>query len=249
MYEQYGWEREREQEEEVDWKKVLAVLGVAIILIIAAYFIVFKKEKGPGAAAPEKKGKLIVDTDEIRQFESREAEIPVEKITGGEGYADSFKDIQYRGKEMDGDDFWIAFTLSGWYRGKAFDKVYYEAANGDYRILMKIGDEMNPYDGTIEGYIVEKFENNTPIAYIYLDEDWRRMVEGRTNIIYGKDMDRIKPFVWKKVAEGIYMDSIVDDISRFGDDYTKRTSGILVGNIGLEDVGKAKGEWTLIKIT
>ena len=190
--------------------------------------------------------KVVLNNDVGVQFEDNKFIIPVEKMSDDDAYVDSTGDIQF---VKDGDT--SVFTLDGMYKGKWFTKAYFEELKPDeYKIYMGIGSNMMPGDGIIQGYIAEIFENETPYVYIYLDEDWRKLV-GETHIIWGKEYQFIQKFEWTKVGTGIYMNKIKDDIERFStDDPDKRESGIFVGDFNsLDDVEKTDAKWTAIRIS
>ena len=173
-------------------------------------------------------------------------QVPVETVTDNKGYTDNTGDIQY----MEGTQ-WTSFALSGIYKGETFSKAYYiKKANGGYDVPISIGFDMDPTNGVIEGYMVETFITGTPYVYIYLDEDWRKKV-GDTNIIWGKDLQYMQEFKWSKVGNGIYMNKIEDDITRFDEiDINSRESGIYVGDFTLEDTKTGvNGDWTAIKLS
>ena len=156
---------------------------------------------------------------------------------------DNTGDIQYVEQGQN-----LAFTHAGMYKGNSFSKTYYNVLeDGTYNVTMAITSQMNPKNGVIEGYMVENFENKTPYVYIYLDEDWRKKVKF-TNIIWGKDLQFIKKFEWKKVGDGVYLTKIEDDSKRFPEDFTKRTSAVFVGDITLDDTKKDMGAFTLMKL-
>ncbi|MCK5474628.1 MAG: hypothetical protein KAI53_04425 [Candidatus Aenigmarchaeota archaeon] len=223
--------------EDYDKKKIGLVVLSAVFLIIVL-FLIFSSPK-------EVSNIPVIANKYAVQLEDEQFYIPVDNLTEDKGYVGNTGDIQY----MHGST-WTSFHISGIYRGEQFSKAYYvRDENGDYDVLMAIGSGLNPNDGIIQGYIVENFENNTPYAYIYLDEDWRKKV-GDTNIIWGKDLDRIKAFEWTKIGNGVYMNRIEDDTARFAaDNINIREGGIFVGDITIEDTKEDNnGGWTAIKL-
>ena len=223
--------------ENYDKKKIGLVVLSAVFLTIVL-FLLFSGSEEPSNVP-------VIANKHAIQLEDERFYIPVENVTDNKGYTDNTGDIQY----MQGST-WTSFHLAGIYKGERFSKAYYvRNENGEFEVLMAIGSDLNPNDGVIQGYIVENFENNTPYAYIYLDEDWRKKI-GDTNIIWGKDFDRIKAFEWTKVGDGVYMNRIEDDMARFAaGDINTRESGIFVGDVTLEDTKKdTNGGWTAIKL-
>jgi hypothetical protein len=119
------------------------------------------------------------------------------------------------------------FTYDGFFRGHYFKNEYSERNN----VLMSITSNLNPNDGIINGFIVIKFEGNPviPVAYVFLDEDWKNNVE-ETTIFWGKRYENKKEFSFKEVSKGVYMDKIEDDPDRYSNNYTFRYGGVVVGN-------------------
>ena len=224
--------------EEYDKKKVALVAGV-IFLLLVVIFVLSGSKSNPDEPVP------VIATKYAVQLPDKRFQVPVETVTDNKGYTDNTGDIQY----MKGIQ-WTSFALSGIYKGEIFSKAFYiRKENGEYEVPMSIGFDMDPTNGVIEGYIVENFENNTPYAYIYLDEDWRKKV-GDTNIIWGKDLQFIQAFEWTAVGNGVYMNKIEDDIERFDAiDINSRESGIYVGDFTLEDTKTGvNDDWTAIKL-
>lgn len=223
--------------EEYDTKKIGIIAGVLVLALVVLFFVLF-------GGNTSNENKVVLNNDIGVQFEDNRFVIPVEKITNDDAYVDSIGDIQF---EKDGDT--SVLTLSGMYKGHWFSKSYFdEIKPGEYKYYMGIGHNMIPYDGIIQGYIAESFENDTAYAYIYLDEDWRKQV-GETHIIWGKDKQFIKKFAWKKVGKGIYMNKIEDDIERFSKDNPDiRVSGIYVGDFkSLDEITRNDINWTAIR--
>ena len=77
---------------------------------------------------------------------------------------------------------------------------------------------MDPEDGVIEGFMIEKIENDKPLVYIFLDEDWKKQVKD-TKILWGNSWAFNKSFEFKSIEKGIYLEVIEDDRSRFSKDY------------------------------
>ena len=164
--------------------------------------------------------------------------VDVDEVTEGAGYVDSIG-LQYNDKKIS-----TAFRQSGFYKGRYFDEVYY---NEDGKMLMRINKDMTPYDGVIEGFIIEKIKNGKPIVYVFVDEDWKKNI-GRTYIRYGRNFEKKKILVFNEVTKGIYTDSFEDDISRFMDDYSIHFGGVIVGDISDEKIAEEDTDITLMKI-
>ena len=222
--------------ENYDKKKIAMVLGISFLIIFALFFMFLGTDEDQNVP--------VVATKYAVQLPDKRFQVPVETVTDDKGYTDKTGDIQY----MEGTS-WTSFHLSGIYNGERFSKAYYTYDdNGDLEVLMTIDNDLDPNDGVIQGYIVENFENKTPYAYIYLDDDWKKQI-GETNIIWGKDLNITKKFEWIEVADGIYMNRIEDDKERFDVlDINNRESGIFVGDFTIEDTKKTSNDkWTAIK--
>ena len=149
----------------------------------------------------------------------------IDFITNGSSFIDS------QGQQIRLEDISTVFTIEGYYKGNYFKK---EFSDEEDNVLMRIDTSMTPGDGIIEGFILEKIENDVPIAYIFLDEDWKEQV-GNTNIYWGDSWAFNKSFEFNSIQEGIYMEKIEDDKSRFSEDYKIRLYGIIVGDLTFED--------------
>ena len=148
-------------------------------------------------------------------------EISVDKITKGASYHSSL------GQQYDDGTISTAFDYEGFYKGSYFRREYKDE---DGNLLMRITPEMSPTNGIIEGFIVEKIEDNKPIAYIFLDEDWKQKV-GTTYIFWGATFQNERIYDFKEVSKGVYMEQIEDDSSRFTRNYKLNHGGIIVGDI------------------
>ncbi len=148
--------------------------------------------------------------------------VDVRKITDGKGYFNT-NNQQYRFLSIN-----TAFGYGGSYKGSLFRNQYYSYS---YGLRMEITPNLKPNDGILQGIIVEKFEDGKPVAYIFLDEDWKKQFGDTINIAWGGIYQNLKPFKFKPVARGVYMDRIEDDPNRFSDDFDIHEGGIMVGNI------------------
>jgi len=162
-------------------------------------------------------------------------EINVDKVTGGTGFSDEIG-IQLRQPGIS-----TVFDFEAYYKGNYFKKEYVNEG----LVLMRVGENMNPNDGIIEGFMVETIENGDPLVYIFLvlDEDWKSSLE-QTNIFWGLDYANEKTFSFNEIRSGIYMDVISDDPSRFSDNYKIHQWGIIVGDLTRDD----SEDKTLIKL-
>ncbi len=160
----------------------------------------------------------------IEKKEGAVKEINVDKITKGEGFVDS------NGQQYITQEIGTVFNYNGWYQGKGFRREFRDN-NGS--VIMQINYLMKPDDGIIEGFIVERImkENNEdkPIIYIFLDEDWKKSIA--TKVYYGKRFENEMEFDFaRQVSEGIYMNEVLDDPGRFNNNYATHYGGVIVGD-------------------
>ena len=176
-----------------------------------------------------KKGMYATDKEKWIKTTGAEKEIDVEQITEGTGFVDAM------GQQLRAGAIETVFDYEGYYKGNHFKREYKDE-NGDIKI--RINPNMNPNDGIIEGFIIEKLEDDKPVAYIFLDEDWKNNMQ-LTNIFWGKGYEYEKTFTFTLISNGVYMNKIDDDASRFSDNYRMHAGGIIVGDITrYDDVNK-----------
>jgi hypothetical protein len=152
--------------------------------------------------------------------------VDVDRVTFGKGYADS------SGQQIRIGDVLTVFAYDGWYKDSYFKLSFVD----NNRTVIAINSFMMPGDGVIEGYIVSAVEDDSVVSDIFVDEDWKSVIGSKTNIIWGKDYQNIKSFSFTEVSDGVYKDSVVDDLSRFSEDFRERVGGIIVGDISMDNV-------------
>ncbi|MBI2139480.1 hypothetical protein HYU14_01040 [Candidatus Woesearchaeota archaeon] len=195
-------------------KKAWLIVFMAVVLLIALMAYLFYPKKPYYSDDPkdwvEDKGKGV-------------REINVDKATGGAGYVD-FNGLQYETGTIG-----TVFAYDGWYHGSYFREEYADLDDG--KVLMRISPQMKPYDGIIEGFMVEKVIDEKPYVYIFLDEDWRKSVFN-TTVFWGKFHQSDKEFNFSfEASKGIYMDWVEDDMERFENGYNIHDGGVWVGEI------------------
>jgi hypothetical protein len=198
---------------------VIAAGIFAAVMVIAAVSVFLSLQEVP---QPEIKLKGPLKTVPYVWETTQEdvVAINVENATEGIGSVDLAYDIEYvyKGQQTE-------FTITGFYNSVIF--------KGDYAIkdVMRITPIIRPNDGVIDGYIVVKIENESLIGDIFIDEDWRKNVQGTTNIIWGSDWQNIRPFGWQQISKGVYKDTVIDtNISRFDEDIRRANANIAVTN-------------------
>ena len=223
-------------------KVIIAVILIVIGISIAGIISLVQKQ------VPVEKNEYFTLEPETWIAENPATDDPADKVidvmkaTREKATMDVFQQ-DYR---TEGDI--ISFFYSGLYHGNSLRNVYldetffeisenmtYEEKNEAAKqfIKMKIGQEMNPADSIIEGFILAKEENGQFVFYIFVDEDWKQQLEF-TNILWGDafaDIDslNIKQFDFSKVQDGIYIDKIDKGVDWFYESPVK--GGIIVGEI------------------
>ena len=196
-------------------KKILA--GILLLVIISTVYLFTRPEE-----------EIYYSEDPITWIQDESGgvkQINVDSITKGDGWdADDQLFLTINGSET-------IFPYEGYYKGKYFDREYIEYGE----VKMRVASDFKPNDGIIEGYVVERYYNDTFDIFIFLDEDWKNLVYP-TNIVWGKDYSKTKPFIFNEVSDGVYMDRIIDDAERFEFNYLQSNTGIIVGDVTQEKV-------------
>jgi len=213
-------------------KKVVIGAIIILLLIIIAYCALRPKEM-VYSDNPE---------DWIDEKPNDTMEVNFEQVTKGAG---TFNEIneQYKYALID-----AVFGFDGIYEGEFFKNKYY-GPNGS--ILMEITKDLVLNDGILQGVIAERIDDAQPIAFIFLDEDWKDKFGNSVNIVWGATYQNSMPFEYVPVANGIYMTPILDDPGRFPFTYNDaHLGGIVVGNVNANDIkeGKTDGK-TIIMLS
>lgn len=207
-------------------KKLFIIwISLLIIIILALIIINLPKEE---VYSDDPKTWIIT--------EGVEKEIDVEKITEGAGFIDDL------GQQLRTDTIETVFDYEGFYKGNHFKREYIDE---NQKVRMRINPNINPNDGVIEGFIIEKVENNKPMVYIFVDEDWKQSLEF-TNILWGRTFQNTRAFNFNQLSKGIYMDEIEDDSTRIEENYNLRFGGIIVGDLNQEKIDKEDPDVTYI---
>ncbi|MBW2979884.1 hypothetical protein KY360_00525 [Candidatus Woesearchaeota archaeon] len=202
-------------------KKILLVISAIIVLTGLAIITITTITSRP---------KVLPYSDDPKTWVSKEKEamvISVDDVTKGQGF-DA------------GDDFYLDIdgtTTSFLYEGYCYGKYFKKECVQNGRVILRISSEMDPNDGIMDIYIAERVIDEEYKVYIFVDEDWKAKMPA-TNIISGNDKSytKSKRFIFRKVGEGIYMDEINDDPSRFMYSHRLSLTGIIVGDITLQQV-------------
>jgi hypothetical protein len=199
-------------------KKILLFgIGLILLIVIVSVFYLSKPKEGPYYS--DKPSEWIVAVDVSTK------EIDVNQVSKGQAL-DNNRDMYFY---INGTT--TSFEYEGYYKGKYFTRHF----PGEEPFLIRINPEMKPADGVMEGYLVERFINDTYQVFIFLDNDWKQEIPD-TNIVWGKDYVFARPFDFSnEISPGLYMDEILDDPRRFGWNHRVSYSAILVGDITQEE--------------
>ncbi len=147
-------------------------------------------------------------------------EVNVDKVTLGEGF------ITDNGEQYETADIETVFDYDGWYKGNYFKRAYYEGG----KKVMSINPEMKPDDGIIEGFVLERFEDDIPYLYIFLDEDWKNEIPD-TKVHWGYRFQNKVDYIFdNQISNGVYMVKIEDEMARFENNAPLRMGGVYVGD-------------------
>jgi len=191
-------------------------IGLVLLIVIVGVFYLMKP-----------KGQYYTDdpVDWVEPVDVTTKEINVDKASKGQAF-DNDRNIYFY---INGTT--TSFGYEGYYKGNYFTRHYPREAP----FLIRVNPEITPNDGVIEGYLVERFINDTYQVFVFLDNDWKQEIPD-TNIVWGKDYVFARSFDFSnQISPGIYMDEILDDPRRFGLNHRVSYSAILVGDITQEE--------------
>ncbi len=212
--------------------KKVVIWAAVVILCIILIFIIFRPKKVVYSDDPE---------DWIDEKPNGTFEVSFEQVTKGAG---TFNDIneQYQYALID-----TVFGYDGLYEGEYFKNKYYSP---DRKIRMEITKNLVPGDGILQGIIIERIDDGQPVAFIFIDEDWRNKLGDTVNIVWGKKYQNMKKFEYKEIEDGIYMNQILDDNNRFIQTFNDvHFGGIVVGNVNIKDVQEGNTDRTVIMLS
>jgi hypothetical protein len=193
---------------------VLVSLLVIVLVIVGIIIYTLLPQKPVEPYFQDSPETWIEEKDNIKT-------INVDKVTKGEGFLDS------QGQQYITKDIGTVFSYHGFYKGQFFRREYTK----DEKTIIKISNNMDPNDGIIEGFVIEKLKDNTPTLYVFLDEDWKKKVF-ETKVYFGRSFQNEQEFDFsQQTTSGIYMNEILDDITRFENNYATHLGGVWVGDL------------------
>ena len=180
-------------------KRAAFILGIiAIIAVIAVYSML--PYMYPEELPPPLPDMTSIPGVPFAYEVEEKVFIDVGEAADGKAYEQSNSNIEY-----DDDAYWLVLIPSGMYMGDSFSTEYKDE---DEVVKMRITDTLDHKNGIIEGWMTFDIRNDIMYVSIFLDRDWKSNVGGKTNIIWGDDLDNIREFEWDSISQGIYMDEI-----------------------------------------
>lgn len=201
-------------------RNLIILIGTGIIAIILIFTTIIILQKPHYSQNP--KDWIQTNTDGTQTIDIKQA-------TQGAGQLDPI------GLQYDTNEVKTAFRFDGVYLGEIFSSDEYYDANNNLKI--RISEIQNPNDNIPEIMIMEKINKNEEMqVFVFLDEDWKRIIGEQTKIIWGKTYQNEKIFEFNEISQGLYYDTVLDDKTRFLDNFKERYGGIVVGKVNKEDI-------------
>lgn len=217
-------------------KRIFIALSLALVILAGIMFFILRGVETYQEKTPPRTFEPS-DTNVAHQDENGYFSIPLVNLTEGRTgrvsaqVSYTFKDL---GKGMD-----ATFQLRGIFRGEGFySNALYDK---EKKLAISIGPNMHPSNHFIEAFIVWDVVDGQPTAYIYVDEEWKTYV-GDSWIVWGKDFQKSKKFEWISVADGIYMNKVYDEWSRFDQNLEAKQGGIAIANMNSKEAILQKSE-------
>jgi len=210
----------------INKNKTNILLGIMIIIIIAFLIINY--------SGTQQKVKFTEDPSQmINQIDKNTIEIDILTITDEKSktYSRDSAQVYSIGGDINEE---TVFAMQGVYNGVVFSSTFYKNETP----IMNISRTLHPNNDIIEGYIVQRIENEAIkdiSSYIFVDEDWKEALPN-THVLWGASYQYNKKYEFNPIMEGVYMMKIKDDPERFIDGFLGSIGGIVVGNVLPEDV-------------
>lgn len=193
-------------------KKIIKIL--ALILILAVGFNIFYFYFTSENYYSNNPKKWVDDIGSSKILDVKEA-------TRGGAYVDNIGEQQYK-------EIGTMFSSEGWYKGEYFIKEYIDENN---ILKIKITNNMTPNDGVLEGYLVERMEEEKLYAYVFLDSDWKEQFPN-SEIYWGGNYQNNITFDFEnEVSKGIFLTKIEDDMDRFKLNFSIHQGGFYIGDL------------------
>lgn len=180
-------------------KRAVLMLGIVAIAIVVAVYSLLPYMYPEELPPPLPDRNRITGVPFAYEIEER-VFIDVEEAADGNANKQSTGNIEY-----DNEAYWLLFIPRGIYMGDLFSTEYEDE---DEVVRMRITNTLDHKNGIIEGWMTFNIRSDIMYVSIFLDRDWKSQVDGKTNIIWGDDLDNIREFEWDSISPGIYMDEI-----------------------------------------
>lgn len=134
--------------------------------------------------------------------------------------------VSSTGLDYFSDKLSTGFTMDGFYDGEYFTGKSFSINDS---VVMSIDEDLNPDDNVIDGFILDRFEDDELFSYIFVDDDWKNQVLD-SEIVHGKNFENVIKFNFtKQISKGVYMMKIKEDLSRFSNNFNIHNGGVSVG--------------------
>jgi hypothetical protein len=209
-------------------KKITIALALAILVIALVTYAFTASDFNISGRPPESFEPTT--TKFANQTKDGYFTIPILNLTDGRIERVSSQ-VDYTVKDLhSGID--STFKLRGAVHGKSFysTAMFDESKN----LAISLSPNMHPKNNFIEAFIVWDIVDGQPTAYIYVDEEWKTYV-GDSWIIWGKTFQKSRQFEWTSIGDGIYMNKVYDEWSRFDENLEAQEGGIAITNMNSKD--------------
>ena len=228
-------------------KKVVIAVSTIIVVISAVLLYLYYQQGDDfeevipySEYAPD-----WVDKLENKTIDNKTISIDIAEATGerSDFIVDQQRYIESNGKI-------ISLFYGGSYNGNVFHNIYVDEKD---KIRMRLWNNMNPRDGVIEGFALFKRENDAPVIYLFIDEDWKRQSNENINIIWGnniteKDNLNYRKYDFSMEMNGVYIDKITEDVSWFIEQ-NPVMGRLFFGEIDIEDIKESDYRGTFFALT
>jgi hypothetical protein len=220
---------------------------LAIIVVILVGVIIFLGLKQP----PRQQSNYFTE-DPITWIQDNDATdqpdgslVDVNRATRGEA---SVNNLQENYQTTYGT---VSFFYHAIYKGAScrticYDPKFYDEANmrdpsvieglANKYLSLRVGPELKPGDGIMDAFILARAEGQSFRFYIFVDDDWRKMMP-KTNVVCTGDLESdsltsVEPFDFGVMENGIYVMSL--DCDDFVDN--RESGGLMVGDIDRQGI-------------
>jgi hypothetical protein len=186
-----------------------------VILILLAAFIIYLTYKPQQITFSEK------PKDWIKSINQTSSMINTIEATAGKGYYEQKTQyIMYKNSIA-------SLKYIGYYNGEFFQNEYLK----DNHAILRVQETLTPNDGTADIFLIQTFEEEKPVIYVFLDNDWKKLIP-ETNAVWGSEYQYERRLSLQELKPGIYFDKITDEerFYKLEEGPVQKTGGLLIGN-------------------